>query len=241
MADTFGHAVHVFDLERRRYRTVPVAGDSLIGAGVLGDRLFVTDSASGRLLALDMRGRVVWSRGAADGLVRPTGLTCGPDRVYVVDTMAHRITMWSPDGTRLATFGSRGTGAGEFNYPTHIARDRRGQLYVTDTMNARIQTFDASGGFLRTFGKAGDGPGDLDKPKGVAVDRDGHIYVAEALADTVQIFDQDGQLLLAFGGTGAGPGQLVMPSSLAIVDDIIYVADAANRRVQVFEYIPVPR
>jgi DNA-binding beta-propeller fold protein YncE len=100
-----------------------------------------------------------------------------------------------------------------------------------------VQVFDRKGNPLASFGRLGDAPGDFDKPKGIAVDSGGHIYVVEGLNDLVQIFDADGRLLLAFGGSGNGPGQLWLPSGIAIVNDIIYVADAANRRVQMFEYV----
>jgi DNA-binding beta-propeller fold protein YncE len=104
-------------------------------------------------------------------------------------------------------------------------------------MNFRVQTFDAEGRFLGTFGKLGDGAGDFDKPKGVALDSAGHVYVVEGLNDVVQIFDASGRLLLVFGGSGAGDGQLWLPTGITIAYDIVYVADSANRRVQVFEYL----
>ena len=141
------------------------------------------------------------------------------------------------NGEYLGAFGARGDGPGQFNFPTNIARGADGRLYVTDTMNFRVQVFDADGGFLSAFGKLGDGAGDFDKPKGVAVDSAGHVYVVEGLNDVVQIFDESGRLLLAFGGSGSGDGQFWLPSGIAIVNDLVYVADSANRRVQMFEYL----
>ena len=87
------------------------------------------------------------------------------------------------------------------------------------------------------FGSDVNGSGDFNRPKGVSVDSEGHVYVVEGLNDVVQIFDGDGQLLLDFGESGKGPGQFWLPSGIAIVNDIVYVADAANRRVQLFEYV----
>jgi DNA-binding beta-propeller fold protein YncE len=141
------------------------------------------------------------------------------------------------DGTMRESFGSRGTEPGQFNFPTNIARAADGRLFVTDSMNFRVQIFDADGQYVRAFGRVGDGWGDFNKPKGVAVDSNGHIYVVEGLNDVVQIFDDTGHLLLVFGGSGTGSGQLWLPSGIAIVNDVVYVADAANRRVQMFEYV----
>jgi DNA-binding beta-propeller fold protein YncE len=237
VADSVGGVIHVYNVERRDYSTIKVDAASLIGIAVVGQRIYVTDSVSGTLMCLDAKGHVQWSRGPRDGFARPTGLAAAPDLLYVVDTLKNRVVMVGLNGTVLGSFGTRGSGPGEFNFPTNIARTTDGRLLVTDTLNFRVQVFDRKGAPLASFGRLGDGPGDFDKPKGVAVDSGGHIYVVEGLNDIVQIFDGDGRLLLAFGGSGAGPGQLWLPSGIAIVNDVVYVADAANRRVQMYEYV----
>jgi DNA-binding beta-propeller fold protein YncE len=241
VADTFGGAIHVYNVEKSAYTTIRVDARSLIGIGLIGNRIVVTDSASGRVLCLDAKGRTIWTLGPKNGFERPTGLVTTSDRLYVVDTMKHRVVVVGAAGDIISTFGTRGAGPGQFNFPTNIARGADGRLFVTDTMNFRVQVFDADGRPLNAFGRLGDGLGDFDKPKGVAVDSAGHIYVVEGLNDVVQIFDADGRLLLAFGGSGAGDGQLWLPSGIAIANDVVYVADSANRRVEVFEYVREPR
>jgi len=45
-------------------------------------------------------------------------------------------------------------------------------------------------------------------------------------------------LLLVVGGHGQGPGEFWLPSGIHIdANDTIYVADAYNRRIQVFRYL----
>lgn len=237
VADTFGRAVHVYDLDKPSYSSIKVDGESLIGVGVAQGLLFVTDSATGRLLCLDARGRTVWARGPADGFARPTGLAVGADRLFVVDTLKHRIVTVSFTGVMIGGFGEPGSGPGQLNFPTNVAQGADGQVYVTDSMNFRVQVFDRDGRYLRTFGQIGDGSGDLDKPKGVAVDSDGHVYVVEGLHDVVQIFDSRGALLLSFGESGSGDGQFWLPTGIAIVNDVVYVSDSANRRIELFEYV----
>ena len=236
VADTFARAVHIYDLQRNTHARLTVDGESLIGVAVVGERVFVTDSAGPRLLCLE-RGRTRWSIGRDAGLLRPTGLVAAGDRLHVVDTLAHRVVTVSLDGRVLGGFGGPGRGAGEFNYPTHIARGPDGRLYVTDTMNFRIQIFAADGRHLTTFGQLGDGSGDFNKPKGIALDSEGHVYVVEGLFDAVQIFDEAGRFLLTFGTSGAGDGEFWLPTGICIRDDRVYVADSANHRVQVFEYV----
>jgi DNA-binding beta-propeller fold protein YncE len=237
VADTFGRAIHVYDLEKPGYSSIKVDGDSLIGVGISKNQLFVTDSASGRLMALDARGRTLWTRGPKDGFARPTGLVVGADRLYVVDTLQHRVTMVSLAGAVLGSFGEHGNGPGQLNFPTNVAQGADGRVYVTDSMNFRVQVFDREGRYQRAFGRLGDGSGDFDKPKGIGVDSAGHVYVVEGLHDTVQIFDDAGALLLTFGESGSGDGQFWLPTGIAIVNDVVYVSDSANRRIELFEYV----
>jgi sugar lactone lactonase YvrE len=237
VADTFGHAIHVYDLAKPGYSSVRVDGQSLIGLAFADGLLFVTDSATSRLLCLDTKGRTRWTLGPKAGFQRPTGLVVAGDRLYVVDALRHRVVSVSTAGAVIGAFGEPGSGPGQLNFPTNIARSADGRLFVTDTMNFRVQVFDADGRYLRAFGRLGDGSGDFDKPKGIAVDSGGHVYVVEGVNDVVQVFDDTGVFLLAFGGSGSGGGQLWLPSGITIVNDMVYVADSANRRVQVFRYL----
>lgn len=235
VADSGAGLIHVFGLANQSYRSIHVDSASLIGVAFLGQRMVVTDSVDGRVLCLDLKGKTLWTLGRKDGLQRPTGVVAFGDEWFVVDTLAHRIVAVNASGKVRPFAGRRGNGDGEFNFPTHIAADRAGRLYVTDAMNFRVQVLESSGRYLRTFGQIGDGPGDFDKPKGIAVDANGRIYVVEGLNDLVQVFDGDGRLLTMFGGSGSGPGQLWLPAGITLAGSAVYVADSANRRVQVYE------
>jgi hypothetical protein len=132
--------------------------------------------------------------------------------------------------------GKRGSGPGEFNFPTAVTLSA-GRVYVVDSMNFRIQAFSPDGKFINTFGQLGNQSGTLNRPKGIAADTDGNLYIVDALFETVQIFDPAGRLLYYFGSTGTSPGQFRLPSGISIDErNRIYVADSQNRRVQVFIY-----
>jgi len=236
VADSEGGLIHVYDTKKSSYESLHLDARSLVGIAFSGQQMFVTDSAAGRVMGLDVKGHVRWTRGRESGFGRPTGLVATDDRLYVVDTTAHRIVVMSLSGAILRSIGGRGTGPGQFNFPTNIARASDGRLYVTDSMNFRVQIFDATERPMRAFGQLGDALGDFDKPKGIAVDSNGHIYVVEGLHDVVQIFDESGRLLLAFGGSGTSAGQFWLPSGIAISNDLVFVADSANRRIELFQY-----
>ena len=242
VADPGVPALFVLDAERNEARQVSDAGGALLLSPVAvapgpADTVFVADSALKVIIAFDRGGRPV-RRISHPDLMRPAAVAYDgkSDRLYVADSQAHRIAVFSASGEFRQAFGTRGSGDGEFNAPTHVALTRDGDLLVTDALNHRIQAFDAAGRFLRKLGGAGDGAGSFAAPKGVAADGRGRIYVADALFDAVQIFKPDGALLLGFGEQGTRPGQFSLPGGLYMdAQDTLYVADSYNRRIQVFE------
>jgi DNA-binding beta-propeller fold protein YncE len=200
-----------------------------------GNTVWVADSGLGKVIAFDLKGKPLFE--LTRNLERPSGLTILSNRLYVADAQRHQVSVWDLHGGYLSSFGQRGGGPGEFNYPTHLAAGPGGRLLVTDSLNGRIQVFDASGRFERSIGSPGDKPGFLGRPKGVGADRFGHIYVVDALFDNVQVYDDQSRLLLNWGETGSDPGEFWLPNGIAVgPDDLIYVADSYNHRIQVFKY-----
>ena len=56
---------------------------------------------------------------------------------------------FSPDGQVLATWGSEGTGDGQFRGVSSVAADPiNDKVHIADPLNSRIQIFDSSGKFL---------------------------------------------------------------------------------------------
>ncbi len=244
VADWGGRCIHSFDFKKKKYdkfgatKLGPFA--SPIGAALDGDGLlYVTDSVLRRVFVFTGNKNTLVI-GDEKSFLRPTGIAVNTveKRLYVVDTLGHRIDVFSLDGKRQFSFGKRGTGPGEFNYPTHIALDRSGTLYVMDTLNFRVQVFGKEGKFLSQFGGTGTGIADLIKPKGIAVDSESHIWVSDELRNSIQVFDRQGKLLLIFGKTGIERGEFNMPAGMFIDSrDRLYVADSYNYRVQMFQYI----
>jgi len=237
-------AVHVFDISQKKYFPIYFLGEErfISPIGISVDRngeIFVTDSLLHRVAVFDSKGEYQRDIGSPDIFQRPAGIAIDRDKVYVIDTLAHRVSVLSKhNGGLLFHFGRQGTGEGEFNYPTNIFLHSDNLLYITDSMNFRVQVFDKEGKFVCAFGRLGNGSGDFSKPKGIAVDSDKNIYVSDAHFDNIQIFDISGKLLLAFGTTGQGPGEMVLPAGVYIDgSDKIYVADSYNKRIQIFQYI----
>jgi DNA-binding beta-propeller fold protein YncE len=242
VADMGRKCVHLYLPGAQRYVRLSGSDDDPISSpvGVVFDdesRLFVTDS-SGKVLAFDASGKPLFTlrRAGEKPLERPTGIAYSPEKklLYVVDTLAHAVHAFRPDGEAAFSFGARSDAEGGFNFPTHIFRSSAGELYVTDALNFRIGIFDETGKPLGSFGHHGDGSGDLAMPKGVAVDRDGIVYVVDGLFDNVQLFYRMGRFLLTLGGRVTDHAEFWLPSGAFIAGDQLSVCDTNNGRVQIF-------
>jgi len=239
-------AVAVID---KKARTVKFIGDAgagrlslPLGVAISNDGMaFVSDARIKKVYGYDENGGLRVAIGTKNEFQNPSGIAINQElgRLYVVDSKAHNVHVYTLKGEPLFKFGERGDKDGQFNFPSNVAIDRRnGNVYIVDTQNFRVQYFDKDGQFISKFGNVGDVPGSFTRPKGIGVDSDGHVYVADAAFDNFQIFDDKGQLLLYVGSGGTGPGQFQLPAGLYIDEqDRIFVADSVNFRVQAFQYL----
>jgi tripartite motif-containing protein 71 len=86
-----------------------------------------------------------------------------------------RIQKFSPTGAPLAQWGSPGPGPGQFDNPTGLAVDAKGNVFVVDSGNNRVEEFSSTGQFMAQW------PGPSSRfifTSKVAVDDQGDIYVS---------------------------------------------------------------
>jgi DNA-binding beta-propeller fold protein YncE len=246
VADTAIGKVVVFDTIKKDYFILGESGPGILSkpSGVTTDsegNIYVTDTVQDRAVVYKRDGEFSHALGQKGQFAQPAGIAVNNilRRVYVVDVRKHQIQVFNKDnGKFLFSFGQRGKGDGEFNFPTNIFIDHQGIVYVCDSMNFRVQIFNEEGEFIFKFGKVGDVPGMFARPKGIAADSEGHIYVSDAAFNNIQIFDRKGRLLLVFGSMGKGPGMFWLPAGMYIDEnDMIYVADQYNSRINIFQYL----
>jgi DNA-binding beta-propeller fold protein YncE len=136
----------------------------------------------------------------------------------------------------VMTIGTEGTGEGQFKYVEDFAFTREGKLLVTDAVTAWVQVFDAaSGKFISRFGGKGEDDANLDKPEGIAVDPDGNIFVADYNTGFIKKYDPAFRWLLTFSDYGSGPGQNQKSEFMDIGHGRLYMPEAGNHRVDVFD------
>ena len=75
-----------------------------------------------------------------------TRITIGPGgNIFVADFYNNRVQKFSPDGVFLSTFGTRGSGPGQFEKAIAVAVARDGSVFVADFANNRIQKWKPGG------------------------------------------------------------------------------------------------
>lgn len=154
--------------------------------------------------------------------------------IYVADTGNDRIMKLSPSGQMLTSWGGKGSGQGQFTWPTDVAVNRQGDVYVLDAgSNNRVQEFSSSGQPLAQWGSFGSGPGQFKDPAGLTLDHSGNVYVIEHFSDRIQKFSPSGRPLGSWGSYGSRPGQFIAPQGIALdAGGNMYVADSDNNRIQ---------
>jgi sugar lactone lactonase YvrE len=241
-ATWLGEDLVVTDPDARRLLRVHASGrvdfsssmpdTSLVGITACLGGLVVSDSRQGTVTRWDES--LVPRQRLAANLLRPSGLACAGDTVFVAETGRHRIVALR-EGAAARAFGGRGETRGQFNFPTFLALSRNG-LWIADTLNFRLQRLDPATGFWAGgFGQLGDALGDLPRTKGVAVDPLGRLWVSDGLLDRVLVFQESGDLLLVIGGPGQAPGEFAFPAGIAMnPDGRVAIVDSLNRRLQIF-------
>ncbi|MCK4761279.1 MAG: 6-bladed beta-propeller [Candidatus Aminicenantes bacterium] len=241
VTDSVNGAVLLIDKQGKiKKRITRVKGINFLApvSACIDDRgsLYVADSAQGGVIRFNSNFRFEEVFIASLDR-RITAISFAQGHFYCVDTQNHQVLCFDRLGQLKFSFGKRGISEGEFNFPTHIATDKK-HIYITDAMNFRVQVFDFNGRFIRVFGSHGRGGGNFAKPKGIAVDSKGHIFAADAMFDNVQIFDKNGEFLYFFGGPGQQENRFWMPSGIMVDhDDTIWVADTYNHRLQIFRLV----
>jgi hypothetical protein len=152
--------------------------------------------------------------------------TCGQDDIIRIFTTAM---------VPVDTFGSTGTGNGQFNSPRGISVSSE-HIFVSDLDNENIQRFDLDGNFQTKFGTSGSGDGQFANLEGVFVLGDqSRLYVADKSNNRFQVFDLDGTFKFKFGTAGSGNQQFDTMTDIYFKNDKLYCVDTGNDRVQVYD------
>lgn len=156
-------------------------------------RILLCDFTSNRISLFSAGGSLLDTHEPGDGLNSPSGIALFPDgRFVVADSENGRCVIFSESGKVIRTFGTPGSGPGQFINAAGVAIAGNRNIFVTDSSNNNVQIFSNKGSYLGSFGSTGSGPGQLVAPSGIAVLPNGRIYVAEFGNDRVSVFRDPG-------------------------------------------------
>ena len=155
--------------------------------------------------------------------------------VMVAEWGGQCISIINGNGEKKS-FGTCGSGPGQFFCPQGVAIDTGGNILVVDCGNHRIQQWSSTGKHLRTVGTCGSGPLQFQYPRGIAVHpHTGRVYVTDRDNYRIQVLNSDLTYSSSFGRRGSNNGEFNTPWDIATDrEGNVYVADNDNHRIQVF-------
>jgi len=215
-------------VSRRRILRATAAGACALATGCIGTRA----PQSGRL-------EKVWGlAGSTPGrLFRPRAVAIDKDDLLYIVDMTPQIQVFTGDGVFVRGWQTPQYDRGR---PSGLSFDNAGNLLVCDTHYFRVLVYTPQGKLLENQtigGTCGSGDGEFQFVTDAAQDAEGNYYVAQYFEyDRIQKFTPNRKFLLSWGDHGHELGQFLRPQKIVIdKSGLIWVTDACNHRVQVFD------
>jgi DNA-binding beta-propeller fold protein YncE len=232
VADTGNGRIEKFSQDGTFVTSIPISDPNGIAIDRTGNIYVAEIGSKHRIQKLRSDGTFIaeW----ASGLYGPRKIAIGPDdSIYVVDSGRNRIVKFSTDGEVLATWGSEGTGDGQFRGASSVTVDPiNNKVYVADPLNSRIQVFDSTGNFLAKWSIP-----EWGRPYGsedLAIDsKTGRLYASSAHMGVILLFDLNGTRIGSV--TPKPPDKLERPAALALAKGKLYVLNMPTNRVIVID------
>ena len=215
--------------------------------------VWLADRANHRIQKFDSHGNFILKFGNEDGHPsnapgkfdnpRHVAVDKALKYVYVADSKNNRIQQFDINGNFIKAIGELGNKSGEFNLPTTIEIDSRGNFFVNERGNERIQKFDTNWKPILMWGSKGSGNNQFCHLEHIAIDKNDNVYVTDPQSDPgcsqqprVLKFDSNGTFVTKWGSYGTADGQFVDPEHLAVDSEgNVYVSDRRNDNIQVFK------
>lgn len=245
------------------------------------DNIWAVDKGSDMMIKFNPEGRVVMVFGrkkeasdegaeawkhprpplpAVDGQFRqPTDVTWDPqgDIFFSDGYINSRVAKYDKNGRWVKSWGTPGSGPGQFNTPHSIAADAKGNIYVADRGNRRIQVFDSDGGNVREIkidvpvpadaqpwmgarpaqgeGQNGTMQSESGAPWAICITPGPtqYLYSADAFPGRIYKMTLDGKVVGVLGGTGRQLKEFGWIHELACPsENTLFVGELLNWRLQ---------
>lgn len=204
--------------------------------------IYVTDAGNHKLLRYNPDGTFAKEfMGPDTGFYGPRDVAFGANRqVYVIDQGRTRVARFLPSSEGFSrTWGTAGSGDGEFRDPTGIAVGGN-MVFVADLGNGRIQVFDMEGQFLRQWPIPTWERASSEFPDVAFDEQTRTVYVSSCKTNEILAFDENGNPLTGFNSQG--DEKMDNPTSLTIFEANkkrwLLVVNMNTNRISRFELAP---
>lgn len=204
--------------------------------------VFITDTWNHKIVKLDKDLKKVkeWGSGGqteAGGdpmrLFGPREITITPDgNLLVTDTGNNRIIEYTQEGEFVRQFGSKGSGALQFNEPVGIAVNDAGDMYIADYWNKRIVVLDKDLGAKRTIDVPSWGSQATSDRAYLALLDDGRLLATDPASGQIITFGADGARLGAYDVPKEGRITFARPIGIATDGISVVVAESGGSVVR---------
>lgn len=232
--------------------------------------LYLVDSKLQEVIALDLSANVVQTIGTGV-LDFPTGIAVdhGNRRILVGEHGGSgtgfkpvvKVYMFDLQGNLIKSFGSHGSGDGQFYRIQGLSVAKCGNIYVVDPYQSRISVFDERGVFIEKFGDFGLGEGQLNVPMDINFDSQERLLVTSMNNGAIELFSfsdtlpssnmRSGTALICLGEstdieisfTGTAPWTFTYtidglnPATIVTVDNPYYLSASEAGHYEIIELL----
>lgn len=241
------------DILTARTHGITIGPDDSVYCTTNGDHVIRKFTKDGKLLStlgtVGVPSDTGYDGSNLDTVVRPggpfntcTNLAIAPSgELYVSDGYGNcQVHRFTADGELIQSWGTPGTGPGEFYLPHGVWVDDEGRVLIADRENERIQVFSPDGEFMEEWT-------DVQRPCALFIDPAGFVYVAELRNDAgwrsytrgtiaeprpgrVSVYDLKGTVQARWGGQEmAQQGNFVAPHGISVDSKgNVYVAEVTH-------------
>ena len=151
--------------------------------------------------------------------IKPLGIVVHDGHMWLTDVDHNRLVKTDMNGKPVSSIDDLGR-------PMHIAM-HDGKIYIPEFLNDKITILEGSNRYTMPV----DIP--LDAPAGIDV-KNGTKAIVDFYSHRLVLLKNGKPFII--GKKGHADGEFNYPTDVALFDDKIFVADAYNNRVQVFDY-----
>ncbi len=131
------------------------------------------------------------------------------------------------------SYGPKAWPGFSFLRPSALAIDQSSYVYLASYGSNNVLRISPSGNALQEYSGSFFNP--LESPLCLGVNAKGELYVCDYKQDRIHVYSARGKKLFHFGSSGKAAGRFHGPGGIAIRDELVFVSDIGNRRVQKFD------